>query len=503
MPVGKVFNAAELAYTATPNAAMANRKAFNAALEAQKLQNEAAEFAVDNQEEDRERTIAAEKKSQDLMDAQISEYGRKIGADKAVSEANDFIGIWGGIEELIGGGAPQEDITAFADKEMDRWIQTMEVSPETNALIEKSKDGWQKEELVQLYKTAMATNKQFSSGASAKPDYTMDGVRYSGVDNKPIAGSNSDKHSPRHQQALDGGLTEGTPEFNSFVLGDSKGTPTAKETEIQTYVNMGETYDKAVDLAYGNLDVTGSTDELGYVTVTNKRTGESYKVAARAARAAGLDIPEDTKAAAKEDPWDAPVASVAPSSGLNTEVVKKAQLDMVVQDEALMQAAVISGADIEEGVGSMSNLQRGLNSMSQFSTLNMAPRFAEDETLAADKLAKFVQLSKAALLNSSRGAIWEQQRVEAILPNPNNWFSDPEGEGYKYTQTVQAMMQQRENNVALLNGRKPNLIQRIPMGTQSDPIVVPPGQDIQELLIPENVGRWVFYNGAATEIGAR
>jgi len=35
------------------------------------------------------------------------------------------------------------------------------------------------------------------------------------------------------------------------------------------------------------------------------------------------------------------------------------------------------------------------------------------------------QIGKAALMNSSRGAIWEQQRIDRLFPDPDRFWRNP------------------------------------------------------------------------------
>ena len=272
-----------------------------------------------------------------------------------------------------------------------------------------------------------------------------------------------------------------------------------KEKEMQLYRLLGESPESAIDLAYDNLDVTSSADSRGNVTVTNKRTKDSYQISARSAEAAGLEIPDGDNELGEpsgEQPWDTPVGRVTISGNLSDTVIAKEQAAMLTADVSLMAALEVSNPDFEEGVGAASILQRGVNSVLQAVSFNALPRVFAEETASADQLRKFNQSVRASLTTSDKGAVWDLQMVEKLLPDPDNIFKDPEGEAIKFTQTVQAVSQKRENNVAALNGRKPKQIERKKLGTENDPLIAVSMAEAEQMAAdPKNEGSFVMVGG--------
>jgi hypothetical protein len=60
------------------------------------------------------------------------------------------------------------------------------------------------------------------------------------------------------------------------------------------------------------------------------------------------------------------------------------------------------------------------------------------------------QLSKNALLQSARGAIWEQQRVEELFPNPDTFWTNPTTEANKVRVMRDILSEERSLNTQLI-----------------------------------------------------
>jgi hypothetical protein len=256
----------------------------------------------------------------------------------------------------------------------------------------------------------------------------------------------------------------------------------------------------AIDLVDKNLDVTNTTDELGFITVTNRRTKEAYKLPGRAAQEAGLLGPETPHEAAAEqggsvspeESWAKPVASIVPVSGLDKTVVRETQQKMSLIDEALVAYEAITPIDVLEASGSMNIMQRGANGLVQAITLNTFPRFAAGETDAKNKVELFNQSVRGGLVNSPRFPVWEQQVLMKLLPDSDNVFNDPEGEAIKLSNILRHLQQSRENAVARLEGRPARVVQRVAVGIQEDPIPVLSEEDAMQY----PTGTWVLIPGA-------
>jgi len=60
------------------------------------------------------------------------------------------------------------------------------------------------------------------------------------------------------------------------------------------------------------------------------------------------------------------------------------------------------------------------------------------------------QIGKSALMNSSRGAIWEQQRIDDLFPDPNKFFVNPTTEAKKFVALRGILKQEKKfNNKAI------------------------------------------------------
>jgi len=57
--------------------------------------------------------------------------------------------------------------------------------------------------------------------------------------------------------------------------------------------------------------------------------------------------------------------------------------------------------------------------------------FFKDTQDARQQLRLVKQVGKSALMNSSRGAIWEQQKIDKLFPDPNVFFTNPRTEARK------------------------------------------------------------------------
>jgi len=271
-----------------------------------------------------------------------------------------------------------------------------------------------------------------------------------------------------------------------------------RERSIKDSMDLyGLTRAEAVKRYDRHLKVTTSPDSRGNMTITDFST-EPPTVTQRSARdsAPPDDGGGELGEPSGEQPWDTPVGRVNISGNLTDSVIAKEQTAMLMADVSLMAALEVSNPDFEEGVGAASILQRGVNSVLQAVSFNTLPRYFAEETASADQLRKFNQSVRASLTTSDKGAVWDLQMVEKLLPDPDNIFKDPEGEAIKFTQTVQAVSQKRENNVAALNGRKPKQIERKKLGTKNDPLIAASMAEAEQMAAdPKNEGSWVFVGG--------
>ena len=83
----------------------------------------------------------------------------------------------------------------------------------------------------------------------------------------------------------------------------------------------------------------------------------------------------------------------------------------------------ISAEETQKGVGPISSVKQMMNNI--VGPFTPGQLFGDTEQ-ARNKLRMFRQKVKPALMVSSRGAIWEQQQINEMLPDPDQFFTDPD-----------------------------------------------------------------------------
>ena len=64
-------------------------------------------------------------------------------------------------------------------------------------------------------------------------------------------------------------------------------------------------------------------------------------------------------------------------------------------------------------------------------------------------------------MNSSRGAIWEQEKIDKLFPDPNKWFANPRTESRKIASLREALLtEKRFNSQAIAASADPKEIGR-------------------------------------------
>lgn len=292
-----------------------------------------------------------------------------------------------------------------------------------------------------------------------------------------------------------------TEDFSVLRKVEAGTRPSEKEKEIALYRSLGESEEDSIDLAYDNITVTSSTDSMGNVTVTNTRTKKSYKISARAVRAAGLDVPAEDEKIVQEPgytgpAWAKPVASIQPAQNLTNQNISESQGKLKEIDKALQAAALVTAEDMMDAAGVANIAQRGMNNVLQLISFNTLPRVFQEETDARLKVMFFNQAVRSAVVISSRGNVWEQQMVEKMLPKPDNILADPIGEGIAFSRTIHYLQNQREAEVAFIEGRAAVQIARTALGIKDDPIVVTSEEDAESY----PPGTWVILNGRRGQV---
>jgi hypothetical protein len=88
--------------------------------------------------------------------------------------------------------------------------------------------------------------------------------------------------------------------------------------------------------------------------------------------------------------------------------------------------------------------------------------FFQTKQQARQQLRLIKQLGKSALMNSSRGAIWEQQKIDQLFPNPSTIFTNPVTEAKKFKAVrKQLLVAKKYNNQAINMSNDPKEIRQL------------------------------------------
>jgi len=101
------------------------------------------------------------------------------------------------------------------------------------------------------------------------------------------------------------------------------------------------------------------------------------------------------------------------------------------------------------GTGPWSNLQAAADAVlgGVFDADIQFPDTADNR----QHLRLIAQKGKSALLNSARGAIWEQQKIERLFPNPDTFWTSPEVEARKIPLMRQTLVEMAQLNDRMLS----------------------------------------------------
>jgi hypothetical protein len=167
----------------------------------------------------------------------------------------------------------------------------------------------------------------------------------------------------------------------------------ARDKKIEQYTAMGLSPDEAMKVVDGMYRI-GKNDQ-GWSTIFDMTTQQPVrrldaKAGAQAIKAQGQEAAES-------------VSAGAPSA-----------------DETFLTPEAL-----ELGTGPGSYMRQALNNVLG----PLVPGQPAPKTEAArNQLRLFTQVIKPYLMVSDRGAVYEQRNIENLLPNPNNFFVDPDGE---------------------------------------------------------------------------
>ncbi|WP_440997652.1 hypothetical protein [Arhodomonas sp. SL1] len=201
--------------------------------------------------------------------------------------------------------------------------------------------------------------------------------------------------------------------------------PTAKEEEVQNLVDRGVPEEWATDVANGN--VTTEMDDFGNVIATNRATGE--------VRNLGRPGQEGDQRGA-EGSGQGGGRSALESSGQG-QPTGAAQQPRGQGDDASVFA------DVAEGTGPLSNIRSAISGVvGPFVDGALFP----DTERARSALRNFNQTAKQALVNSNRFPVYEQKIVAELLPDPNQFFNDPDAARERLLELRDFLERKRQRN---------------------------------------------------------
>ena len=88
--------------------------------------------------------------------------------------------------------------------------------------------------------------------------------------------------------------------------------------------------------------------------------------------------------------------------------------------------------------------------------------FFQDTQENRQNLRLIKQIGKSALMNSSRGAIWEQQRIDKMFPDPDKLWRNPTTESKKFKAIRKILQVERKyNNRAIISARDPKIVSKL------------------------------------------
>ncbi|MQM38771.1 hypothetical protein KBTX_02790 [wastewater metagenome] len=189
--------------------------------------------------------------------------------------------------------------------------------------------------------------------------------------------------------------------------------PSQKEQEVQDLVRRGVPKEWATDVANGN--VSTDVDDFGNVIATNRATGEVRNLG-RPGRPAGEGAMEDSAA--------------------GTGDADNAQ-----------QGGVFD--DLAEGTGPISNIRSAVGSV--IGPFRDGAMFPGTER-ARSAIRNFNQTAKQALVNSGRFPVYEQKIVAELLPDPDQFWNDPDAARERLNQLRDFLQRKRDMNAQTIQG---------------------------------------------------
>lgn len=216
----------------------------------------------------------------------------------------------------------------------------------------------------------------------------------------------------------------------------------ARGTKIRELIGRGLSYEDASDVVDGRVKVT-NPDQFGDVFLVNVTDGSRRRVGGSQTGAAGAQFGIDPNAQRADLPGGQG-SSVAQSQGFGLE-------------DAIL-----------EGTGPAAMLRQGINNtVGPF----MPGRQPFPETNDARASVRFFsQELKASLINNPKFPVAEQQLVATMLPDPDKFLRDPDGELSKVRQLHGFLTQKQEQIARTLETGRVTTQERGDLMNQSEAI---------------------------------
>jgi hypothetical protein len=119
----------------------------------------------------------------------------------------------------------------------------------------------------------------------------------------------------------------------------------------------------------------------------------------------------------------------------------------------------------ESGTGPYSMLKASIDKLFGGIAINEifgSEGFFQDTQENRQVLRTIKQLGKAALMNSARGAVWEQERIDELFPDPDKLFVNPKTEAKKFKVIREALLETKYfNNEAIKRGTMPSEVSQL------------------------------------------
>ena len=256
MPVGRTFNAAQNQVLISPVSNYYQGKAMRLALENKALANEALQQEVDMADAKFDLETRKVETQEGVLEQRITEYADEVGEAKALEEANIIIGITEGAKSA-------EDPLAYANERMPEFIATLPEGEARTKLEKMAEDGFQAEELAELYKFSLAVNGQFGGGNPnlQQADYIdAGGAARQGAFDPATGQYSAGGESPIAPQATQGdlggltpsGLNQVTIDFRKQVKFSATGAASATELVKISYKDPAGLGKSGAIVSFGN-----------------------------------------------------------------------------------------------------------------------------------------------------------------------------------------------------------------------------------------------------------